>query len=287
MTMYGAIEAGGTKFVVGIGTAPDSITARTVIPTTQPEPTIGAAIAWLRRHGPVEAVGIASFGPVDLDRLSPKFGFITHTPKPGWRDTDFAGRIARELGVPVGFDTDVNGAALAEARYGAGRGKGCVVYITVGTGIGGGVVVDGRPLHGFGHPEMGHVIPPRHPLDLQRPGCCPFHGGCCEGLASGPAILEEWGAPLSALPAGHPAHAITAHYLGHLVYTARAVLAPDRVILGGGVMQAPQLLETVAAASDRMASDYLEGHGSAIIAPPALGHGSGLVGAMILASLTT
>ena len=283
VTLFGAIEAGGTKWVVGVGSGPDDISARTVIPTTTPDETIGAAIAWLQRQGPLAAVGVASFGPVELDWRSRYYGFITGTPKPGWGNTDLLGPLGRALGVPIGFDTDVNGAALAEALLGAGRGCACVVYVTVGTGIGGGVVVDGRALHGLGHPEMGHVIPPRHPLDREGTGSCPFHGGCCEGLASGSAIVAQWGAPLSRLPLEHPAHAIVAHYLGHLTASLRMILSPDRVVLGGGVMQTPGLLDAVVRASDSMVADYLKGRGSDIVVAPTLAPDSGLIGAILLA----
>lgn len=281
MTRFGGIEAGGTKFVVGTGTDDGIVVARTVIPTTTPAATIGAALDWLRAQGQLDAVGIASFGPVELDRASPDWGHITATPKPGWSHTDLAARVARELSLPVGFDTDVNGAALGESRFGAARGARSAVYVTVGTGIGGGAVIDGGPVHGLGHPEMGHVIPPRHPLDDERSGICPFHGGCLEGLASGPAIEARWGAGLSALAADHPAHEITAYYLAHLVATMQALLAPERIILGGGVMKTPGLIDRVRDQARAMSAGYFRPE--LLISTPGLGDDSGLIGAFVLA----
>ena len=196
--MFGAIEAGGTKFICGIGSGPDDL--KTVeIPTTSPECTVAAAIKFLQENsaGKVKAVGIGSFGPVDLRAGSSSFGFITSTPKVGWRNCDFVGTVRGALGLPVGFDTDVNAAALGEARWGAAQGLSDFVYLTIGTGIGGGAIVGGRVLHGLVHPEMGHI---RVPHDRERDpfcGCCPFHGDCLEGLASGPAIERRWGVQAS------------------------------------------------------------------------------------------
>src|SRR5579872_1424134 len=192
--MLGAIEAGGTKFVCGTGTGPHDLTTLQ-IPTTSPEETVGRAISILREQsgGRLDAIGIASFGPVDLHRDSPAYGCITNTPKPGWRDFDLAGALRRAFGVPVGFDTDVNGAALGEARWGAAQGIEDFVYLTVGTGIGGGAMVAGRIVHGVMHPEMGHIRVPRDPARDPFNGCCPYHGDCLEGLASGPAIRQRCG----------------------------------------------------------------------------------------------
>lgn len=276
---FGCIEAGGTKFVVGIAEAHDAILATTRIPTTTPEETIAATIDWLKANGPVDAIGIASFGPVDPDPASPRWGFITETTKPGWSCTDFAGRLGHTFDVPVGFDTDVNGAALAESRWGAAQGDDVAVYITVGTGIGGGVVINGAPLHGAQHPEMGHILPKRHPDDQEFPGVCSFHGDCFEGLVSGPAIKARWGASLSELPADHPAHQIVAWYLGQLAMSVQAVLSPRRIIFGGGVMATPGLLEAMRGEAVRLAKDYV----TIIIEAPALGDQAGLLGGLALA----
>ncbi len=276
---FGCIEAGGTKFVLGIAEAHDAVLTTTRIPTTNPEDTIAAVIEWFKANGPVDAIGIASFGPVDPDPASPRWGFITETTKPGWSGTDFAGRIGRAFDVPVGFDTDVNGAALAESRWGAAQGDDVAVYLTVGTGIGGGAIINGVPVHGAQHPEMGHILPRRHPDDLDFPGVCPFHGDCFEGLVSGPAIKARWGASLSELPTVHPAHKIVAWYLGQLAMAVQAVLSPRRILFGGGVMATPGLLEAMRSEALRLAKDYV----TIIIEPPALGDQAGLLGGLALA----
>ena len=201
-TVFGCIEAGGTKFVAGIVAGPDDIRETARFDTTTPQETIGATLDWLRaaqgppwrigrnRHRKLRSAGTGSSSDHD-------WGHITATTKKGWSNTDFAGLIGRALDLPVGFDTDVNGAALAESRWGAGQGKpACSLYITIGTGIGGGAIIDGKPLQGLSHPEMGHIRVPRHPLDTAFPGICPFHGDCLEGLASGPAIKARWGVSL-------------------------------------------------------------------------------------------
>lgn len=285
--LFGCVEAGGTKFVVGIVAAPDDIRDTARFETISPAETIGATIAWLRhardRHGALAAIGIASFGPLELDRDAPNWGHITATTKPGWSNADFAGLVARELGLPVSFDTDVNGAALAEAQWGAGRGQKVSVYVTVGTGIGGGAIVDGKPLQGLTHPEMGHIRPQRHPDDLGFPGICPFHGDCLEGLASGPAIKARWGASLSELPSAHPAHEIIAYYLAQLVVTLQSIMEPGRIILGGGVMGTTGLIERVRASASVLGQGYFRGDPGDIIVPPALGDRAGLLGALALA----
>jgi hypothetical protein len=191
LAMFGAIEAGGTKFVCGVGTSPDDIVTMQ-IPTTSPEETLARTIAWFREHsrGELRAVGIGSFGPVELNADSGSWGFITSTPKVAWRNFDLAGAVGRGLGVPVRFDTDVNVAVLGEARWGAARGVSNCLYLTVGTGIGGGAIVEGRVLHGLTHPEMGHVRVPHDWASDPFAGVCPYHGDCLEGLASGPAIAR-------------------------------------------------------------------------------------------------
>ena len=285
--LYGCIEAGGTKFVVGIVAAPDDIRETIRFDTMMPGETIGATIDWLKaaqeQHGPMSAVGIASFGPLELDRAARDWGCITTTTKPGWSNSDFGGRIERELGLPVGFNTDVNGAALAEARWGAGQGQKICVYVTVGTGIGGGAIVDGKPLHGLSHPEMGHIRPPRHPDDIVFAGICPFHGDCLEGLASGPAIKVRWGASLSELAPDHPAHDIIAFYLAEMVLTLQSIMEPGRIILGGGVTATPGLLAKVRLSAQALGKGYFRGLADDIIVPPGLGENAGLLGGLALA----
>lgn len=285
--LFGCIEAGGTKFIVGIVGGPDDIRETIRIDTTTPEQTIGATVDWLKaaeeRHGSLCAIGIASFGPIELDRQANNWGHITATTKPGWSNTDFAARMAREMLARVGFDTDVNGAAFAEAQWGAGVGQKVSVYLTIGTGIGGGAIIDGRSLHGLSHPEMGHIRPQRHKDDLNFAGICPFHGDCLEGLASGPAIKARWGKSLSELPIDHTAHDIIAFYIAQMVVTLQSIMEPGRVILGGGVMGTPGLIERVQDSADKLGSSYFRGKAHVIIVPPALGERAGLLGALALA----
>lgn len=285
--LYGCIEAGGTKFVVGIASAPDDIRETARFETLTPDETIGVAIDWLRgaqaRHGALRSVGIASFGPLELNRSASNWGHITATTKPGWSDCSFGARVADVLGLPVGFDTDVNGAALAEARWGAGRGQAISVYATIGTGIGGGAIVHGSPLLGLSHPEMGHIRPQRHPDDLGFAGICPFHGDCLEGLACGPAIKARWGMSLSELPADHPAHRIIAHYVAQLMVTLQSIMEPGRVILGGGVMATSGLLDQIRRHATSLGGGYFRGKAAEIIVSPELGEKSGLLGGLALA----
>jgi fructokinase len=284
---YGCIEAGGTKFVVGVITESKEILETARFDTTTPEATLGASIAWLqeaqKRHGAYTAIGIASFGPAELERKASNWGFITGTTKLGWSNTDFAARVGRELDLPVGFDTDVNGAALAESLWGASIGQKVSVYLTIGTGIGGGAIVDGRTLHGLSHPEMGHMRLPRHVDDGDFDGICPFHLDCLEGLASGPAIKARWGASLSELPEDHPAHDIIAFYLAQMVVTLQSIMEPGRIILGGGVMGTMGLHSRVQAAAALLGASYFRGKPSAVVVSPGLGDRSGLLGALALA----
>ena len=285
--IFGCVEAGGTKFVVGVVSSAREILETTRFDTVSPDQIIGATIDWLKaaqtRHGALSAFGIASFGPVELDRAAPNWGHITATTKAGWSNSDFGGRIEREFGLPVGFDTDVNGAALAEARWGAGQAQRVSVYVTVGTGIGGGAIVDGKILQGLSHPEMGHINVPRHPDDLGFSGICPFHGDCLEGLASGPAIKARWGCSLSELSADHPAHAIIGWYLAQFVVTLQSLMEPGRIILGGGVMATAGLIEHVCTTAGKLGKGYFRGMADDIVVAPLLGTNAGLLGALALA----
>lgn len=254
------------------------------IPTTTPAETLAAAIAWFRsKSSGYAAIGIGSFGPLELNRSLANWGFITRTPKPHWANTDLAGAFARAFSCSVGIETDVNGAALAEARWGAGVGHGSLLYLTVGTGIGGGFVSDGRLLHGLSHPEMGHIRLPRHHDDLDFKGVCPFHGDCLEGLASGPAIIARWGVSLSELDDDHPAHAIIAWYLGQAACTFQAMLEPERIVLGGGVTATPGLLQRVHEQASKAGAGYFAGDPAEVIVAPGLGTNSGLMGALAVA----
>jgi len=287
--LFGGIEAGGTKFVCAIGSRPDDIHDQTRFSTTTPDETIAKAIDFFKRQSQVpEAIGIGSFGPLDPERSSPTFGHITSTPKPGWSDTDFVGAIKAEFDVPVGFDTDVNAAALGEQRWGAAQGLATFVYLTIGTGIGGGAMVAGQLLHGMLHPEMGHVLIPH---DRQRDpfeGVCPYHKDCFEGLAAGPAIEARWGRRGEELPADHPAWELEAHYVALGVMTIIMMLSPQRVILGGGVMQAAQLFPLVRRKVQQLLNGYIQTpqitkHIDEYILPPGLGGRAGVLGAIALA----
>jgi fructokinase len=286
--LFGAIEAGGTKFVCGIGTGPDNL--RTVrIPTTAPESTIAEAIRFFQSsEEPVQAIGIGSFGPVDLHVGSPTYGYITSTPKPAWRNTDIAGAVADAMGVPVGFDTDVNAAVLGEGRWGAAVGLSDSVYLTVGTGIGGGALVGGSVLHGLVHPEMGHIRIPHDRSVDPFPGICPFHGDCLEGLASGPAMHSRWGAPPDQLPEHHPAWSLEAHYLALGLVSWICTLSSQRIILGGGVMQQSRLFPMIRKELSDLLNGYIQARAltaglDTYIVPPKLGGRAGILGALVLA----
>ncbi|HXU90190.1 MAG TPA: ROK family protein [Methylomirabilota bacterium] len=286
------METGGSKVVCAIGTGPDDIRARIRIPTGEPGRTLAEAVAFFRAHAtPVVAIGIASFGPIDLDPRSPTFGCITTTPKPGWVGTNVVAPFRDALGVPVAFDTDVNGAALGEHRWGAVRDVDPFVYVTVGTGIGGGGVVNGRRLHGLLHPEMGHLRLPHDRTADPFDGACPYHGDCLDGLASGRALRERWGAPAEALPSDHPAWALEATYLALGLVAIIAVLSPKRIVLGGGVMQQPTLLPRVRRRIVELLAGYVRAREVATdiehyIVPPALGADAGVLGALALADET-
>ncbi|MDO9368151.1 MAG: ROK family protein [Sphingopyxis sp.] len=277
------IEAGGTKFIVGIGDRSRRIYARARIDTTVPDQTIPAAIAWLHdQSDEYAAVGIACFGPLDLDPASPTWGHITRTTKPHWSNADIAGPFGAALNCPVAIDSDVNGAALAEWMWGAGRGTNASLYLTVGTGVGGGAVVGGKLIHGVSHPEMGHIRMPRHPADTDFAGHCPFHGDCLEGLAAGPSIIARWGASLSDLPSDHIGHHIISWYLAQATATFQAILEPARIVLGGGVMGTPGLIERVRTEAIAASNGYFTGDPETVIVSPVLGDDVGLLGALAL-----
>lgn len=289
MSLFGGIEAGGTKFVCAIGTGPHDLRARTRFPTTAPDETIAQAIAYFQQQPePIDALGIGSFGPVDLMPTSPTYGWITTTPKDGWRQTDLYGALQRALDVPVGFDTDVNAAAIAEQRWGAAQHTDTILYITVGTGVGGGVLVDGKPVHGLLHPETGH-IPVRHDWQADPfAGICPFHGDCLEGLACGPALAARWGRPAETLPADHPAWELEAGYIAHGLVSCIYAFAPQRIILGGGVLQNEHLLPRIRVRVQDLLHGYLQTpaileHIDTYIVSPALGGDAGVLGAIALA----
>lgn len=289
--LYGGIEAGGTKFVVAVGTGPDDLRAETVIETTTPDETIGHAIEFLQAQAiqtPLTAVGIASFGPVDLDPRSKTYGYITATPKPGWRYADLQGKVQRALGVPVAIDTDVNGAALSEHRWGAAQDQENVIYLTVGTGIGGGALVHGQLLHGLLHPEMGHILLPHDWQADPYPGFCPYHGDCLEGLAAGPAMQGRWGQRAESLPPDHPAWQLEAYYLALGIVSLSLTLSPQRVLLGGGVMHQQALYPMIREKVRSTLNGYLQTplileRLDEYIMAPGLGDRAGVLGAIALA----
>ena len=281
MREYGAVEMGGTRTSCAAGSSPEDLSRKVTFPTTEPAETLGRVVEFLREQGP-EAIGIAAFGPLGLVG-----GRIGVTPKEGWSGTDLVGPVRNAIDVPIGLDTDVNGAALGESRWGAARGLGTFVYVTVGTGIGGGALVDGEPIHGLGHPEMGHISVRRHPDD-DYPGICRLHGDCLEGLASGPAIEGRSGIRGEALSGSDLATALEfeAFYLAQMTRNLVYILAPERVIVGGGVSRLPGLIDRVNESLIDELSGYpgLAEHGSGFVVPPGLGDMSGLAGALVLAA---
>ena len=288
MALWGGIEAGGTKFVCAVGTGPDDIRHEIRYPTSSPDETLATAIEFFKRRGPVDAVGIASFGPIDLNPASSAYGHITTTPKEGWANVDFVGAVQSALDVPVGFDTDVNAAALGEWKWGAAQGLDTFLYLTVGTGIGGGGLANGKPMRGLLHPEMGHIAMPRDPSVDPFEGVCPYHGDCLEGLASGPAIQARWGKPVEQLPEGHPAWELEAYYLGAALASFICVLSPQRIVLGGGVMKHAPLIGAVREETRARLNGYIQSPAileqmERYIAAPALGDRSGVLGAIALA----
>jgi fructokinase len=289
--MLGGIEAGGTKIVCAVGSSPDQILASQVVPTAEPAANFQQVCAFFDKaqalHGKIDAIGVAAFGPIDIDPGSPTYGTVQRTPKPGWAGANWVDGLGR-LPCPVTVDTDVNGAALGEWRLGAGKGFTTLAYVTVGTGIGAGVLKNGRSLSGAGHFEMGHIYPPHDYESDPFPGRCPFHKDCLEGLASGPAITDRWGISLSELPAGHQAFALQAGYLAHLAATIILTHMPDRIIFGGSVMKAPGLMERLRAATRILLAEYLYGGPAGgdlvdYLVPPALGDQSGVTGALAIA----
>lgn len=282
--LVGAVELGGTKINVATGTGPNDVCASATIPTTTPEATLDAVADFLQAQAGLAAIGIGSFGPVCLDRAAENWGDITATTKPGWSDTPVARMIGAATGLPVAFDTDVNAAALGEYRWGAIAGCGVGLYLTVGTGIGGGVIVDGTPLHGLVHPELGHIRIVRD--DRSFAGVCPFHGDCFEGLASGPAIAARLGVSLSESEPGGPGRAAIFDAIGQGLAAYVLTLSPHRIVVGGGVSKAPGFHAEAAARMRYWLAGYVPDKAIAsahFIVPPALGDRAGVLGGMALA----
>ena len=291
--VFGGIEAGGTKFVCAVGSGPADIRAEVRFPTTTSSETLMRAIDFFQSQqveAPLAAIGIGSFGPLDPRPASPTYGYITSTPKPGWGDTDVVGPIQQALGVPVGFDTDVNVAALGEFRWGAAQGLDTFIYLTIGTGIGGGGLVNGQLVHGLVHPEMGHILIPHDWQKDPFPGSCPYHGDCFEGLASGPALARRWGQKAETFPADHAAWSLEAHYLALALTNYTCTVSPQRIILGGGVMSQTELYPMVRREFQQILNGYIvspdiNSHIEGYIVSPGLGNRSGVLGAIALAQL--
>ena len=286
MALYGALEAGGTKMVLAILEEGD-IRERISLPTRTPDETMPEMIAFFRRY-PITALGVGCFGPLDLNPASATFGRITATPKLPWRNYPILSAFQQALGVPVALDTDVNGAALAEAELGAARGLDSCLYITVGTGIGGGLIIHGQPVHGLTHPEIGHIRVNPLPGDPMPEGICPYHGCCLEGMASGPAIERRWGISARELPEEHAAWDLESGYLAQLCAMAMLAFSPEKIILGGGVMQQKFLLPRIRAKTVELLGGYIshpavESGLRDYIVEPGLGVHSGLLGAYLLA----
>jgi fructokinase len=282
------VETGGTWCVCALGTGPGELVAREQFPTGHPTETLDQILDFFAAYPRPQALGVGAFGPLDLNRDSPTWGYVTSTPKPGWQHTSLGQALGERLGVPVAVDTDVAAAGLAEHRWGAGVGAASLCYLTVGTGIGAGIIQDGRVWHGLIHPEVGHL---RIPHDRERdpfPGSCPMHGDCWEGLAAGGAISERWGTDPRELPADHPAWELEAEYLALGLLAIIAVVSPHRIVAGGGVLERPGLLDAVRRRLPELVAGYLDSPllgerlGEYLVAP-SLGDDAGVLGAIALA----
>ena len=287
MKFYGALEAGGTKMVLAVIDEEGTVQKRVSMPTLTPAETMPGMIDFFR-GSPIVALGIGSFGPLDLNPRSETFGYITATPKLAWRNYPLLEEFTKQLGVPAALDTDVNGAALAESVLGAAKGLESCLYVTVGTGIGGGLIIHGQPVHGLVHPEIGHIPVTPLPNDPMPGGICPYHGACLEGMASGPAIEKRWGVSAKELPDDHPAWDLESGYLSQLCASAMLSFSPEKIILGGGVMQKKFLLPMIREKTVRSLKGYVshpavEAGLTDYITEPGLDTASGIMGAWLLA----
>jgi fructokinase len=289
--VFGGIEAGGTKFVCGIGTGPQDYKNELIIPTSSPSKTLDSVIDYFTKLSSkysISGIGIGSFGPLDLNIKSKTYGSITTTPKKQWVNTDILGIIKRTLGIPVFIDTDVNAAALGEWKWGAAKGLNTFIYLTIGTGIGGGGIVNGKLMHGLVHPEMGHIFIPHDSEKDTLSGICPAHNDCFEGLASGPAIESRWKINPKDLPSDHKAWDLEAMYIAYALVNYICTLSPQRIIIGGGVMQQGHLFPTIRHYVKNLINNYIKSEDinnkiDNFIVPPKLGAKSGVLGAIALA----
>jgi len=288
---YGGIEGGGTKFVCAVGTGPDDLQDLRTIRTTSPNETLDHVIAYFsdkQQTIKIRSLGLASFGPLNLNPDSDHFGYITSTPKPGWQNFNILGALHYALKLPIAIDTDVTAAAVAESKWGVAQGIHNFLYLTVGTGVGGGAIINGKPLHGRDHPEMGHILIPHDPQLDPFSGTCPFHRNCLEGLASGVAIEKRWGLSPEELNVDHPAWRLEANYLAHAIVTFIFTLSPQLIIMGGGVMHQPALLPLIRDRVRLLLNGYIFTLGLSekmenYIVRPGLGNQVGVLGGIALA----
>ncbi|WP_239256184.1 ROK family protein [Listeria ilorinensis] len=285
--VFGAIEAGGTKFVAAIGDESGKIIKRATYKTTEPSETMHEVIGFFKPYADeLEAIGIGSFGPIDIRKDSPTYGYITSTPKLAWRNYDIVGAMKAVFNVPIGFTTDVNAAALGEVTLGAAKGLDSCIYVTIGTGIGGGAVCGGKILENFSHPEMGHILVRRNKHD-RFTGNCPYHDDCLEGLAAGGAIEKRWGKKGVELADDDEVWNLEAHYLAQAVMNYSLILAPERIVLGGGVMKQRQLFPLIRQKLKGIMNGYVQLPDlETYIVPPALEDNAGITGCVILAVQT-
>lgn len=283
--LIGGIEAGGTKMICAVGDEDGKLIDRITIPTEQPETTVPEMIRYLKKWN-LEALGIACFGPVDLNKDSETYGFITETPKKEWKNFPMVRTFETELGIPIGFDTDVNGAVLGEVKYGAAKGCECAIYITIGTGVGVGVYCNGKLLHGLAHSEGGHIFIPKHPKD-QYEGNCPYHKQCFEGLACGPAIEKRWGKKVVNLSGQKEVWELEAYYIAEAITNYILTYSPQKIILWGGVMHQEYLFKMVRQKTKELLNGYIRNNMileqmEHYIVAPKLGENPGIIGALCL-----
>ena len=286
MKLYGALEAGGTKMVCAIGDENGNILERVSIPTRTPAETMGPMLDFFRGKG-ICALGIGCFGPVDLNKKSPTYGYITSTPKLAWQNYPIVAEFEKALAVPVGFDTDVNAAALGEATWGCTKDVENSIYITVGTGVGVGVIINGKPYHGMIHPEGGHILLSRHPEDPMVGSGCPFHENCLEGLAAGPSLEKRWGVKGAELSGRKEVWELEAYYIGQAIADYILLLSPERIVLGGGVTHQEGLLALVRQEAVKQLAGYIRAealiHPETYIVGVSLNDNQGVMGAVKLA----
>lgn len=281
--LVGAIEAGGTKFVCAIGIESNEIIERVSFPTTTPEETLAHVFEFFDQYE-LASIGIGSFGPIDINEKSETYGYVLSTPKLAWKDFDFLGAMKERYDIPMGWTTDVNAAALGESEKGAAAGLDNVMYITIGTGVGAGAIVNGQLLEGIGHPEMGHLLVKPH-QDDHYDGFCPYHGNCLEGMAAGPSINGRLDMAGKDVDPDHQVWDFMANYIGQALVAYTVILRPERIILGGGVMHAPKMLDKVKEAFDALLGNYVDvPELDSYLVKPGLGDNAGITGAILLAN---